>query len=354
MPTTQPHTIYVPTFDIKVEGASLPPVVAKKISQVSVNESLNTPGAFDLEFYDPGLDLIDPQQGLLTEGTRVEIWLGFVGQTRRMMVGEITSLDVNFSDSAAVTVRATGFDLLHRLTRGQTFRKDEVSDTQIVQALAQDMDLTAAMDDTTNEPAASPPEPRTQTYTSDLEFLEQLAQQKGYSYWVDGETLHVSRNRPAPNTVQLEWGKTLLNFSPHLSTAGQVAKVEVRRNNHIQREQSAFSARRSEAAMNFLSPAGQRQLERGAGGLSRHVVAEGTTVASPKEAETQAESLMRQQERHLVTGHGTAMGNPDIQLGTILDLRRVGRFEGTYEVTQVTHSVSDSGYQTSFQVEKVF
>jgi phage protein D len=352
MPTTQPLNIYVPTFDIKVEGASLPPAIAKRISQVSVSESLNTPGAFDLEFYDPTLERIDPQRGLLTEGTGVEIWLGFVGHTRRMMVGEITSLDVNFSESAAVMVRAEGFDLLHRLTRGDAYRSyGKDPDARIVQQLAEEMGLRAVTDAT----PSSRSEPRTQTYTSNLDFLEQLARENGYSYWVDGETLYFKRSRPAPNTVQLEWGKTLINFSPHLSTAGQVNEIGVRRIDHIKRgEPPNFLAQRSAAAMQFLSPAGQRQLKRGAGGSSRHVVAEGTTVASPQEAETQAESLMRQQERRLVAGGGTAMGNPDIQLGTILDLRRVGRFEGTYEVTQVTHSVSDSGYQTSFQVEKVF
>jgi phage protein D len=269
-----------------------------------------------------------------------------------MMVGEITSLDVNFSDSAAVTVRATGFDLLHRLTRGDAYRSyEEDSDAQIVQQLAEEMELRAATDETPSPRS----EPRTQTYTSNLDFLEQLARENGYSYWVDGETLYFKRSRPAPNTVQLEWGKTLINFSPHLSTSGQVNEVEVRRIDHIKRgEPSDFVAQRSAAATQFLSPAGRRQLERGAAKMSRNIVTEGTTVASPEEAKTQAESLMRQQERRLVTGQGTAMGNPDIQLGTILDLRQVGRFEGSYEVTQVTHSVSDSGYQTSFQVEKVF
>jgi phage protein D len=352
MPTAQPRNIYVPTFDIKVEGTSLPTAIAKKISQVSVNESLNTPGAFDLEFYDPTLELIDPRRGLMTEGTRIEIWLGFVDHTRCMIVGEITSLTVNFSDSAAVTVRAEGFDLLHRLTRGNAYRSDgEGSDDRIVRALAETADLRAETDVT---PALRRREPRTQPYRNDLDFLDRLARENGYSYWVEGETLYFKRSRPAPNRIELEWGKTLINFSPRLSTAGQVNEVEVRRTDPIQREPLVEHVHRSPAATNFLSPAGQRQLERGAGGSSKLVVAEGTTVSSSQEAQAYAESVMRQQERNLIRGNGTALGNPDIRLGTILNLRRIGRFEGTYEVTQVTHSVSESGYQTSFQVEKQF
>ena len=110
--------IYVPTFEMAVNHVSLPIPIAKSVLEISVVQHLDPPNSFRFRLNDPKLVLIDPQTGLFTEGSRIEISVGFVGNTKKLMVGEITALTPDFPNSGPATVEAEGMDLLYRLTRG--------------------------------------------------------------------------------------------------------------------------------------------------------------------------------------------------------------------------------------------
>ena len=73
--------IFVPTFEMKVQGIPLDPVTAKSITEISVSRHLNPPSQFSFTLNDLKLGFIDAQTGIFTEGTRVEISLGFVRKT---------------------------------------------------------------------------------------------------------------------------------------------------------------------------------------------------------------------------------------------------------------------------------
>src|SRR5215467_14437908 len=131
--------VYVPTFQITVDYVPLNTLIAKSILDVSVTEHLGPPSQFSFSLNDPKLQFIKKQGGLFTEGKRVEISLGFVGNTRRKIVGEISGLTATFPSSGPATVQVEGFDLLHRLTRGTINRifggpnpNSGIPDSQIV------------------------------------------------------------------------------------------------------------------------------------------------------------------------------------------------------------------------------
>jgi phage protein D len=340
--------IYVPTFDMKVERRALNPAIAKTILDISVTEHLSPPSQFQFQLNDPQLELIKPEDGLFKEGTRVEISLGFVGNTRRMMDGEISALTANFPNSGPATLQVEGFDLMHRLTRGTIYRPfGLIADSQIVTRIAkEDGHLSASVDPT-------PPrtEPRFQKHKTNLDFLEELADENNYFLWIDGDTLYFKKEQPAPNTVKLERGKTLMSFSPRLSTAGQVNAVEVRGWNPKKGESVSARAKRSGAAVQVLAPTGRQQIAQGAGGRSERVI-EYARVTNFEEAKAVAEKILRDQNRTLITGNGSAAGPPGIRPGTILDLSNVGRFDGEYVVEQVTHSIGSGGYNVSFGVKR--
>lgn len=58
---------------MKVGGSPLEDVIAKRMIQVSVTESMDPPNHFNFQLYDPELHLINAMDGRFTEGQEVEI-----------------------------------------------------------------------------------------------------------------------------------------------------------------------------------------------------------------------------------------------------------------------------------------
>jgi phage protein D len=352
-PLSPPADTFVPTIEIAVNHAPLPPTTAKLIVDLSVTQLLEPPNSFSFRLNDPTLELIDPRLGIFKEGSRVEISLGYVGNTTKLLVGEIAALSLDLPSDGPATAQVEGFDLLHRLHRGTTYRTFEgptpgsgLADSEIVIQLAAEMDLQAQVDAT-----AARTEPRTQLYVSDLAFLEELARANGFFFWVDGDTLFFKQQRPAPGTVKLERGKTLLSFAPRLSTVNQVHSVFVQGWDPVQKQSVFGLAERSPAELSPPRLAGtiHRHLFRSAGGSSSLRIFD-APVASAQEAQSYAEALLADLRQRLITASGSCLGNPAVVVGTLLDVSGVGRFEGTYVVEQASHTVGSSGYETSFQV----
>jgi len=345
--------ITVPAFEMVVNYVPLPLPIAKKIMEVRVTEFLHPPNQFGFRVNDREMLLINAQGGLFTEGSRVEISMGYVDNIKKMIVGEITALTADFPSSGPATIQADGFNLLHRLTRGTFYRRFEgptpnsgLPDSQIVSQIASEMQLIPSVD-----PTSPRNEPRVQDHVSNLAFVEDLARANGYFLWVDGDALYFKSQRSTPNTIPLEWGKTLLSFSPRLTTAGQVNAVEVRGWDPIQKQSFSARVERSGAGTGGLAPTGQQQISQGSGGISALVITD-APVSSVQEAQSYAEAILSEQQQTVITGSGTSVGHPDIRVGTILELSGIGRFNGSYMVEQVTHTLGSGGYQTSFQVRQ--
>ncbi len=346
-----PKNTFVPAFEVSIGQSLLAAAVAKLITQVTVTETADPPNSFSFSLYDPTFGLFELAGGLLTEGKEVQIRMGYLGNLTTMIAGEIAAVSVDFPESGPTTFHVEGFDLLHKLTRGTAFRRFDddrtpdsgLSDSEIVSSIVPS-GLTASVD-----PTPTPSRPREQNNVSDLTFLTDLARTNGYSMWVEAGKLFFKKSRPAPNEIKLERGKTLLSFSPRLSTAGLVKKIEVRGWDPIKKQSFSGHAPQGLVIERDLSASGSQQIGKGSGGDSIRVI-EDSMVTSAKEAETLAEAMFSSQLQSLVTGSGSSIGHPDIHVGTILDLRGLGRFNGKYRVTQATHSMGESGYRTSFEV----
>ncbi|HZT32867.1 MAG TPA: hypothetical protein VFA33_23475 [Bryobacteraceae bacterium] len=343
--------IFVPAFDLTVNYVPLPPPIASSVMDITVSLYLEPPGEFTIRLNDPKLDLINQQGGLLAEGARVEISLGYVGQTQRVMVGEVVALTADFPNSGPATLHVEGYDLLHAATRGTAYRRFDgptpdsgLPDSQIVSQIASEIGLV---------PSVDPTPPRTeawvQDHVSNLTFLRTIAQASGFYLWVDGDTLYFKQNPPAPNHIPLKWGQNLVSFSPRLSTAGQVNAIEVRGWDPSQKQSISARAQRTDTS---LSPTGEQQVSRGAGGRSERIVPRDLGITSVQEAQARADRLLADQGQGAIRGSGTAVGQADMVVGTILELSGIGRFSGDYQVEQVSHTYGGSGYQSSFQVRK--
>lgn len=349
LPAGQPG-IYLPDVTIAVGGRPLAPSVAYRIAEVSVTQRMDPPGQFSFDLYDPGLELIAPSGGPITEGAVVDIGFGYSGKTTRLITGRITALAAEFPGSGPPLVHVDGFDLLHDLARGNAYRVfpgsepgSGMPDSQIVTRLARDAGLSPSVRDTAQRRT-----PRVQNHLSDLTFARQLAALNGFALWADGTTLHFEPERQAPGpAIKLAWGQSLQSFTPRLSITGQVMAVEVRGWDPVQKQ--SFAQRSTATQDATLSSAGRDAIRRGSGGDSVLVVCD-PQVTSATEAKAMADQLIADQRKALVTGEGRCAGLPELTVGSQLSLSGIGRFSGSYTVTEVTHTIGSGGYQTTFTV----
>ena len=344
--------VYVPTFEMKVGKLRLESSIAKSIMEITVTEHLNGPNSFSFRLNDPKLALIDEKKGPFTEGKRVEIDMGFVNNTRKMIIGEISALSVDLPSSGPAVVEVQGFDLFHgRLTRGTVYRQfggenpdSGLRDSEIVSKIAEEMQMHSIVKETPQRTS-----PRIQKNQTNLAFLQELALENNCLVKVDSGTIYFGKQPPQrPDIVRLEWGKTLLSFSPRLSTAGLVNEVVVRAWDQKRKQPIVVNVQRDSTGPVPISPEGVEQISKGSGGRSQRVI--DVPVFSFLEAKAIAESILRNQQVTAIAGSGTCLGNPFIRVGGKLELRGIGRFAGTYYITKATHTLSESGYLISFEV----
>ena len=334
--------IYVPTFAMKVDDMPLDTPTAMQVMEIRVTKGLDAPNSFSFCINDPTLALIDQQSGHFTEGTKIEIAMGYVGNTKSLIVGEITAVTADIPSDGPATVEIQGFDLAHRLQRGTVHRlwggpgpNDGKADSDVVTEIAGQLGLSAVVD--TTSPRSRP---IVQSNVDDLSFIKELARLNNFYLWVDGTTLYFAKQLPDGGPVTLERGKTLMSFTGRLSTAGQVMSAEVRGWDPSQKQDFSATVQRTDTAA--LSAKGRKQLSTGSGGKSNMLVIN-ATVESAQEAQTCAQSIITGQQQSLFSGSGVSVGYPDIVVGATIALDGIARFDGTYVVQQVTHSLEFAG-----------
>src|SRR5271157_4210204 len=107
---SQNETFYVPSMQLIVRGRPLGAEVINDILQVTYKDNVNEIDNFQIEINNWDADkrafkftpaVSDEFKNIFDPGAEIELWMGYQNQSnmRRMMVGEITSLEPNFPES---------------------------------------------------------------------------------------------------------------------------------------------------------------------------------------------------------------------------------------------------------------
>src|ERR1700691_84080 len=246
------ETFYVPQVQVYVSGQLLGDNVIDDVLQVTYKDSVNEIDTFSLEinnwdadyrqfkFSPPLQNAAVDYSNVFTPGNTVEIWMGYQDNMRRMMRGTITSLSPQFSQSAAPTLTVSGLNELQNYrTEQHTYSWTNMTDTAIATQLCgwpvrqgqPGLGLPIITKPSANET------PDAFVYMKnqyDIMFLLERARRRGYEMYMEDEsgtsTLYfgLSGNAANVSVYQLEWGKSLVSFTPTLSTAKQVGQVTVR------------------------------------------------------------------------------------------------------------------------------
>lgn len=387
-----PNLRYVPDYRITINGSAIP--VPLRSSVTSVRYQDGTGAADRVEVGVANVDLrwlqshirglgfqpfptgikIGPVRpasgdGLFDVDNKLELSMGYApGPLEDVFKGEITGVQASFPSGGMPTMTIVAHDYLHRLTEGKYARGFGPLPDAIIAAILSAENLLIPMIDPTITVASTAiaavnyifgGSGRKQKGQSDLELLQEIAASYDADFWVEGDVLYMARFFPKEysSRLTLKWGESLLDFSPQVSTVGQVAAASMKftlREIPLSFLVSVFYDFDREAVGISVVPGEAAAAAKAIVGPTYTIMDQ--PISSPADIANSALAIYRQLRQKLnnrLTGSGNAVGDPRIRAGAVITLDGLGPdFSGDFRVTSATHSIDTSGYRTSFQVRK--
>ena len=395
VPIYKGRDFYVPAFVVKVGGADIPKEAQRDVIDVRYTERLGEFESFEitvnnwddeaLDFKYTGAsknpDTVTARDQLFDPGQEVELWMGYFAPIdpaekkeegapeplRLMLAGIITSLAPTFPASGQPTLKVGGQSVLMKLvTQQETHTYDALlRDSDIAEQISERGSLTLGnmtIEVRTNaeakglEPAH--PEPVIQANQYDILFLLQLAHQNGYELVLqqeekNGETTQFLYFGPStqepPVTYSLEWGRSLVEFQPTLTTARQVNELTVRGWDAQRKAPIEVTVSRADLSTRPLRD--EDRLYRIEQGFSaRHEVIADRPFRNEQEARQFALGRLEALAKEMVTTRGSTLGTPGLRVGRKIEVSRLGpTFDGSYFIDSTTHTMGSGGYVTEFE-----
>lgn len=387
------YPTYVPDFKLSINDSDLPAALKATVTSVKYQDGVNAADRVEVGFANPNLRWLQEHiRGLGFSPLPTGVTLGPVGRfdvtaggsfdfankvslgmgyapnpLEEMFLGEVTGVDVTFPNGGMPTMTLVAHDYLNRLAPGQYGRGfGPLPDFLIAMILSAENLLIPLIDPTITTLSTAIAainfifklSGEKQEGESDLSVLTRIAERYDADFWVDGNTLYLTRFlKEYSPSVTLTWGSSLMDFSPHVTTIGQVAGVSMK-----------FTLR--EIPLDFLVTVGwdfDREtlfisvLPGVAAAGAKSVVGPAFSIInkpinSPGDLADSAFEIihkLRGMLNNRLTGSGSCVGDPRIRAHDILRLEGLGPdFSGNYRVKSVTHSIDGSGYRTNFQVFK--
>jgi phage protein D len=385
-----PAPAYAPDFRIAINGSPVPAEMRATITSVRYEDGRNAADRVEIVLANPDLFWLRKHikgmgfapfptrlpalpgqpasitpEGILDIDNALTLAMGYVGdRVAHMFSGEITGISASFPNGGMPTVTVVAHDKLHRLgdgkaTRGFGFLPDFLtamllSAEHLIIPLI-DPAIVAASTVMAVLKAIFVGAGRKQVGQSDLEMLADIAKDYDADFWVEDDVLYLSRfvKEYAPSSA-LTWRKSLLDFSPRLTTVGQVAGVSMTftlREIPLSFVVSVFWDFDHERLGVMVLPGIAAKAGLPFSGPNFSIVDQ--PISSPIDLAGSALRIISELRTRLnkrMTGSGSCVGDPAIRAGKLVRLDGLGPdFSGDYRISAATHSIDSSGYQTHFE-----
>jgi hypothetical protein len=371
-----------PMFTIQINGANLPAALRGAITSVSWTAGIEGSDSVEVTFANQNLQWLG--NPLLAVDNGFTLSIGYAPDPlEEVFVGEITGVEPSFPSGGMPTIHITAHDFLQRLTHGKVDRAFALK-LPTIGILPLPDPVVASLVSATNllipdpdpigaglstlmslvsyilAPQEAQHSVRTQVGQTDFEFLTKIAKDNGWEVYID-HTLepkgYVLRfqflMQDYSPSVTLQWGQSLMEFTPRLTTVGDVFGVSARV--WISTLQLEFTIvvnwDYDRAAFNLMIYPGLGDLSSILGGKESKTISVKPTGFPTALRDILTELLPRLNNR--LTGSGSTIGNPAIKAGKVINLVGLGsQFSGLYRITSTTHTFDSGGYKTSFKVRK--
>jgi len=342
----------LPVFTIAIDDQDLSPVIASHVLAVTVDDDVGLPrmcsfhiaGSEEQKSKWPWVDedLFAVGRPLVVKLTAPE------GEPPIVFKGEITALEPEFGLDHLPALTVRGYDRLHWLQRGRRTRTfTQQKDSDAAARIAREAGLTPETED-----SRVLHEYLVQANQSDFEFLSQRAACIGYELRVDGLKLLFKPTAIAASSgITLAFASGLMQFRPRLTASAQVGEVSVRRWSVKDKEQAPGKATGDESSRMGGRQTGPALALDAFGESADRVTA--YLPASQAEADQFTKARFNDRALDFITGEGICWGRGDLQAGTVVSIRDIGRrFSGPYYVSRVSHRYTRDGYITEFSVRR--
>lgn len=354
----------IPT--LKIDGQPASDSLLEDILQITVEESLHVPGMFTLLIRNDYYSAREGENPWLYDNTFTigkSIEIGFTSSNTEdtdfstanqstLLKGEITAIEAQFNSESQAPIIIQGYDVSHRLHRGRYNRSfQNKKDSDIVSQIIGEAGITAGTIDETGGPYGfgDPVGYIFQENQTNMEFLRERAARNGFELFVQDGKLNF-RKPSGGNSLNLKWLKDITNFHVRVSSTEQVSSVEVRGWDY-KNKQAIVSTKSAQTAQVVTS------IEQGEGtktstafnGSPKMIVVD-KPVFSSKESDAIAQALFNELSGEFVQADAQAVGNPDIRPGKVISLKDMGKYSGSYYVTETRHIFQSRVYTTEFSI----
>jgi phage protein D len=328
----------VPSFIVYLNNSRLPPEREAEIKEIVVIDKINAPSSFVIRVSDPDNEWKEKDNYYI--GSKMKISLGYKDAVEELFNGEITGLSCSFKMNESAEVTLFGHNSLHKLSRfkkNMAFSEKTVKD--IVSDIASGASMSADVENLSDKHLFT-----LQHDQSDFEYLLSIAER--YDCYLSVKDTKLSFKRLVTNKAEdltLEYGKTLLEFSPVADTSCLISEADV-----VAWDPAKHEAIDGKATHSDISSKGGKIVNDMFGGAVSVSIDDGKL--DKNQAKQRATDIITRNNRDYVTGEGSTYGNTKIRAGSIVKAEGLGnKFSGKYFVIKAIHRLRPTkAYKTSF------
>ena len=340
----------VANYKIKLNGTDFSSDLMSAVEGVTFEDEINLPAMFSIK-----LNMVDNKNGkwrgidlkTFKPGDKIALSMG-LDKVEPMVIGEITSLELNLSEHSILEIR--GYDLLHRLrmgTRNKVFTKKK--DSEIAGDIAKEHGLSAQVDDTkTVYPYIF------QNNLSNYEFLLKRAAYLDYELYAEDKKMYFVKSRAAkaPSLPDFTYKRDFEELTLELRTLTRGSQVVVRGWDIKDKKEIEAKAKKGDETTKMDGKESGFE-------ISSKLIEESPTafwvenLIDQNEAQIAAKAAYNSLLKEFITGQGKCCGNSLVRAGKSVKLLGIDeRFTGSYYIVSTIHNIDKTGYTTIFKVKR--
>lgn len=321
----------LPELIVSLGGRRVAAADSARIITIRVHSALAQPAQCLLAWAADDTLGVDPGTG---DALRIEIG----GHREPLFVGEVTVVEYSYRADTGRQLRVRAYDPLHRLRKRQATRLLDSGDLRgVTETLAADTGLRV-------EAPADPVGPVYQTARSDLDLLVEIAARHGRHPVVHGGALVLVGLDGQGDPVPLTYGTTLHAAEIEVSAEPAFRSAEATWWDAASTESGWAQVDQTPAAAAVTADPEPSRLG-GGGPVLRHDDLRDGSIADPRALAAAELDVRRLGE---VTAVLVAEGDPALQAGRRVRVQGVRTgVEGVYPITEATHEISVTGYETT-------